>query len=107
MKFSILSGLVAVSTVFASVIKEAADVPMEHENHLAGGQWQDVNDFNERIMLQGGGPESGWRFEDCKHGSNNKCLKPIPKSVATITAGNLRSGCVGGRIRPDYEIFKG
>ncbi|OLY81605.1 hypothetical protein AYI68_g4287 [Smittium mucronatum] len=107
MKFSILAGLVAVSTVFASVIRKAADVPLEHENHISGNQWQDVNNLNERIVLQGGVYESGSRGEGHKYGSGNECLKPIPKSIATISAGNLRSGCVGGSIKPDYEIFKG
>ncbi|OLY84660.1 hypothetical protein AYI68_g1170 [Smittium mucronatum] len=106
MKFSILTGLVAVSAVFASVIREAADVPLEYGNQVDGAQFQDVNNLNERIMLQGVGPESGWRSEGHKYGRKYKCLKPIPKSVATITMGNLRSGCVGGSTNPDYKIFK-
>ncbi|OLY78613.1 hypothetical protein AYI68_g7333 [Smittium mucronatum] len=107
MKFSILTGLVAVSTVFASQIGEVLNAPLEHENQVAGGQWQDGSDLNQHAMLQ----EEGWigEFggEDCDNIGGFKCLKPIPKSVASISMGNPRSGCVGGRTKPDYEIFKG
>ncbi|OLY78568.1 hypothetical protein AYI68_g7383 [Smittium mucronatum] len=107
MKFSILTGLVAVSTVFASQIGEVLNAPLEHENQVAGGQWQDGSDLNQHAMLQ----EEGWigefGAEDCDNIGGFKCLKPIPKSVATISDGNLKSFCVGGSTKPDYKIFKG
>ncbi|OLY79279.1 hypothetical protein AYI68_g6655 [Smittium mucronatum] len=107
MKFSILTGLAAVSTVFASVVREPLDVSAEYENHVAGDQWQDVNNLNQSIMLQGAVGDNKKRYEYDNDSSGFSCLNPVSKSVATITMGNLRYGCVGGSINPDYEIFMG
>ncbi|OLY84582.1 hypothetical protein AYI68_g1252 [Smittium mucronatum] len=107
MKISILTGLVAISTVFASQIRDAIDIPSEYENNVAGGQWQDVNNLNQTTVYQGEDLINKKRDEVSNNGSELNCLDPIPNSVANATAGNVRTGCIGGKTNPDYNIYKG
>ncbi|OLY84450.1 hypothetical protein AYI68_g1388 [Smittium mucronatum] len=106
MKISLLTWLVALSTTFASQIKDSSNVATKHEKSVADGQWQDINSLNQLTKLQGGDLINKKRDVVSNSGGESNCLDPIPNSAANITGTNMRLNCIGGSTSPDYVIYK-
>ncbi|OLY82780.1 hypothetical protein AYI68_g3091 [Smittium mucronatum] len=107
MKISLLTWLVALSTTFASQIKDSSNVATKHEKSVADGQWQDINSLNQLTKLQGGDLINKKRDVVSNTGSSSMCSIQTTNPVANITIGGIRPGCAGGSTSPDYLIFKG